>query len=112
MSIARRSILGLGFLALASAFAFILALSGVASADDETCPDPRDLCVNAPFNSTTAIENLKKCVKVEDGDAEKLSRIQQIRYLFDPPNGEFDHQDIGSQRIGKQVDPPTSNKPG
>lgn len=49
--------------------------------------DP-NLVVDAPFDSITAIDNLRKCVEVSEGEGAKLAQIRRIAYDFFPAGGQ------------------------
>jgi hypothetical protein len=66
-----------------SATSFLLSATVHASSQQ----DP-ELAVDAPFDSTTAIENLKKCIEVSPGEDAKLAQIRRITYEFVPERGE------------------------
>jgi hypothetical protein len=68
-------------------FVFSVSVQPSRSSDLNTCDESDPLCVDRPFASITAIENLKKCVKVEDDEGQKLSQISKISYVFDPAEG-------------------------
>lgn len=60
----------------------LMPLMAFAQAKDPCDGQDPDLCTSFPFVSSTAIDNLRRCVDVSHEDASNLSRIKKYSYDF------------------------------